>query len=157
MREIGIRAIKQLKKGDYGAFKKVVDHYHQAVYHICYMILGDNKNAEELAKDTFLHVFNDRDNCQAIDKKFSLWLFQQTIDLAQKRFGMNWCTIFSEFPEEDLKILFMHVSLKERLALTLRSRNQLSVDEISKVLETPNTEIVSYIWQGREKIRKLMR
>lgn len=50
----------------------------------------------------------------------------------------------------------MNISLKERLALTLKSSNHLSIQEISEVLEIPNSTTLTYIWRGRESLRTMI-
>ncbi|MFC4025259.1 sigma factor [Oceanobacillus longus] len=162
MKEIGRRVIKQVKKGDHRAFKKLVQHYHQSVYQICYMITGDNKVAEDLAKDIFLHVYYHIGECQGTTKKFSLWLFQKTVNLAQNRFTEKnqsravTCLSFNENDKHDISLLLMNVSLKERLALNLKSSNHLSVQEISEVLEISHSDTLTYIRRGRETIREMI-
>ncbi|WP_067729936.1 sigma factor [Oceanobacillus damuensis] len=163
MKEIGKRVIKQVKKGDSRAFKKLVQHYHQSVYQICYIISGDKKDAEDLAKDIFLHVYYHIGDCQASTKKFSLWLFQKAVNLAQTQIneknhsGMVPCFASEEKNKNDISFLLMNVSLKERLALNLKSSNHLSVQEISEVLEISNSDTLTYIWRGRESIREMIR
>lgn len=162
MREIGGRIIKQVKKGNGSAFKKLVEHYHQSVYQICYLIMGDDKRAEELAKDTFLHVYYHSSDCQTINKKFSLGLFQITVNLAQSQLckgnqsAMGVSSVYNEKKTNEMTSLLMNVSLNERLALTLKSSNHLSIQEISEILQIPNSDTIAYIWRGRETIRREM-
>ena len=162
MKEIGRRVIRQVKKGDYLAFKKLVEHYHQSVYQICYIIIGDDRGAENLAKDIFLHVYDHIGDCQTTDKKFSLWLFRKTVNLARNQLSQGDRTVLAECPnfngenKNDISFLLMNVTLKERLALTLKSSNRLSVKEISEVLEIPNSDTKTYIWRGRERLREMI-
>ena len=162
MREIGRSVIRQVKKGDYFAFEKLVEHYHQSVYQICYIIIGDERGAEELAKDIFLHVYEHIGDCQTNDKKFSLWLYQKTVNLARNQLSEGDRTVVTECPafnginKNDIPLL-MNVTLRERLALTLKSSNCLSVKEISDVLDIPNSDTKTRIWRGREMIREMMR
>ncbi|WP_340002834.1 sigma factor [Oceanobacillus sp. FSL K6-0127] len=160
MREIGRRVIKQVKKGDHCAFKKLVQHYHQSVYKICYMIIGDNKAAENMAEDIFLHVYNHIGDYQETTRKFSLWLFQKTVNLARNQFNEKNQTGVHANPvlnkDNNIKLILMNISLKERLALTLKSSNHLSIQEISEVLEIPNSTTLTYIWRGRESLRTMI-
>ena len=162
MREIGGRIIKQVRKGNGSAFKKLVEHYHQSVYQICYLIMGDDNRAEELAKNTFLHVYYHSSDCQAINKKFSLGLFQITVILAQsqlserKQSGVDVGPVYNEKKTNEVTSLLMNVSLNERLALILKSSDHLSIQEISGILQIPDSDTITYIWRGRETIRREM-
>ncbi|WP_156289323.1 sigma factor [Oceanobacillus salinisoli] len=169
MREIRQRVIRQVKKGKSSAFKKLVQHYQQPVYQICYTTMGNRKKAEELAKDTFLYVYSHIGEYDAANRKFSLWLYQTTVALAQCRLregklsegvehshSFDGCSILHPYLHADIEACLMGVSIKERLSLILQSSNhfQLSVQEICEVLDTPKSEILTHIWQGRETLRK---
>lgn len=154
--------MKQMKKGNYRAFEKFVEHYHQSVYQICYLIIGDCKDAEVIAKDIFLDVYYHIDDWQATDREFSLQLFQHTVTFARARYGeRKHCGRFvysnlNKKNKNDILFIIMNISLKERLALILNFTNQLSVQEISEILDIPHSETKTYIWQGREAIRELI-
>ncbi|RKQ33999.1 sigma factor [Oceanobacillus halophilus] len=159
MREIRLCIIKQVKKGNRHAFKKLVQHYHQAVYRLCYILMGNKQMADDLAYDTFLHVYSHIHDYPLTNQKFSLWLYQLTIDLAQVQMDeedfneVSKCFLLEKCPEADIQGFLMHVSMKERLALILKSSNHLSIQEISEVLNTSKTETLTYLRQGREMLR----
>lgn len=159
MREIGRSVIRQVKEGNYLAFQKLVEHYHQSVYQISYIIIGEERGAEDLAKDVFLHVFDHIGDSQTTDKKFSLWLFQKTVNIARNQLSqcdravVAECPAFNGINKKDIPL--MNVTLKERVALTLKSSNCLSVNEISDVLDIPSSDTKTRIWRGREMIREI--
>ena len=138
-----------------------MEHYHQSVYQISYIIIGDEQGAEDLAKDVFLHIYDHIGDLQTTNKKFSLWLFQKTVNIARSQLSHCNRTVVSECPVVNginkNEIPLMNVTLKERLALALKSSYCLSVKEISDVLDIPKSDTKTRIWRGREMIRELIR
>ncbi|WP_249870676.1 RNA polymerase sigma factor [Oceanobacillus saliphilus] len=172
MRKISNWVFKE-KKGKCVTFKRFVQYYHQMVYQFCYIMMGDNKKAEELANDTFLYAYSEKENYEN-NRKFELWLYQTAVILAKKQLDENSSTV--DFAEKlqashsnidcfadngqlsnDIQFLLMNLTMKQRLSLILKYCNQLSVHEICEVLDTTESEIRSYICQGREELREKMK
>lgn len=152
MKEINPCIIRRIQKGKRNAFRKLVDHYQQAVYHVCYLITGNEKAATELAMDTFIFTYENIHAYHA-NQRFSLWLFQNVIFLARKRLledKKESCPLV-----EKLHPLFTsNLSCTERIVLNLKINNELSFQEIEEVLGTKATLISTYINTAREKIRE---
>jgi RNA polymerase sigma-70 factor, ECF subfamily len=172
LREIGERVIKQVRKGNCKAFNQLVEFYHHSVYQICFIIMGSERETDVLSEETFLYAYlniNYYDGSQ----KFSLWLYHLAWKLGSNHLkdevsndfldmtttgenmldqpvdSRNICTM-----QREIQQLLMKFSVEERLALVLKSVNQLSIHEICEVLDSSESIIKSYIWQGRERLRK---
>jgi len=52
---------------DAETFKKVFIPYHQKLYRIAYRIVQDAANAEDIVQDTFIKLWNKRDEMEHID------------------------------------------------------------------------------------------
>lgn len=158
------RMMKQIKKGDNRSFKKFVQHYHQSVYNVCYFILGDCNEAENLSKAIFLDVYNHlEEDCKVSDKTISLLLFRKTVNLARTRISERKHSergekgpILNAKNKNDIRLLLMHLSFKERIVLILNASNHLSVQEISEILEITHSDTTYFIWHGRERIREMI-
>lgn len=157
--------MKQVQKGKGEAFKKLVQHYHELVFQVSYFILGEKKKAEDLAKDTFLYVHSHLDDFFNTNQRFSLWLVHITVRLGEKQ--MMEVDVVSHRSEinhkgdylktcshQELHSSLMEICLQKRLALIFHSNYLFSEQEIGEVLQIPKTEITSYVWQGREKLRE---
>lgn len=172
LREIEERIIKQVRKGNDEAFNQLVKFYHHSVYQICFIIMEKERETEILAEKTFLYAYL---NIKYYDsnRKFSLWLYHLAWKLASTHLrdefandflditttrgnvsnqlvdSKNICTVQREIPQ-----LLMSFSVEERLALVLKSVNRLSIPEICEVLNSSQAIVKSYIWRGRESLRK---
>lgn len=173
MVEIGQRVIKQAQKGKRKAYRQLVDYYHQKVYQICYIIMGDTYEAEVLARETFLQAFLNIGHYDP-NQKFSLRLYHTAVSIANNPLEggpSSWyCDIANTDEEMDqpadgraihcekprnIQKAMMMLPGNGRLALTLHSVDQLSLQEISNVLDVPASVIKTYIWRGREALCKL--
>ena len=67
--------IQRVIQGDTSAFAELVRHYKDLVYTICFRILKNAEDAEEVAQDTFLKVFKNLSNFRQ-EAKFSTWIFR---------------------------------------------------------------------------------
>ena len=76
--------ISQVLKGDQNAFGEIVELYKDKVFQICFRLLGNRHEAEDLAQEAFvrayinIHSFN-------IQMKFSNWLFRIATNLCIDR------------------------------------------------------------------------
>ena len=65
--------IRQAVAGDHKAFTRLVEAYQIPVYNLAYRMLGEAREAEDAAQETFLRAYTRLTTYQ-IDKKFSSWL-----------------------------------------------------------------------------------
>lgn len=85
------KRIKQVLKGDQNAFADIVSLYQHKLYQICYRMLGNKQEAEDIAQEAFvrayinLHTFDPK-------RKFSTWLYRIAtnlcIDRIRKKAGL---------------------------------------------------------------------
>lgn len=59
--------------GCHDAFAALVDAYQQAVYNVCYRILGDPFEAEDAAQEAFLRAYQHLDRYD-VQRSFKTWL-----------------------------------------------------------------------------------
>ncbi|UFT99545.1 RNA polymerase sigma factor SigW [Radiobacillus kanasensis] len=177
--------IKQVKKGDHSAFEDVVSFYQNKVYQICFRMIGNKHEAEDLAQEAFIRAFV---NIQSFDskKKFSTWLYRiatnVTIDRIRKKKpdyyldaevkGTEGLDMYSQLssdqplPEEELESLEMQTYIqneimalppKYRSVIALRYLDELSLLEISEILDIPVGTVKTRIHRGREALKKRLR
>ncbi|WP_182201311.1 RNA polymerase sigma factor SigW [Paraliobacillus salinarum] len=177
--------IKQVKKGDQSAFEDIVACYQDKVYQICFRLIGNTHEAEDLAQEAFIRAYV---NIQSYDdkRKFSTWLFRiatnVTIDRIRKKKpdfyldaevkGTDGLTMYSQLaeeqplPEEELESLelqsyiqqqIMSLPTKYRTVVALRFVDELSLAEISEILDIPIATVKTRVYRGREALRKKLR
>ncbi|MBM7554143.1 RNA polymerase sigma factor SigW [Thalassobacillus pellis] len=177
--------IKQIKKGDHAAFEDVVTFYQNKVYQICFRMIGNKHEAEDLAQEAFIRAYTNIDRFDE-KRKFSTWLYRiatnLTIDRIRKKKpdyfldaevkGTEGLNMYSQLaadqalPEEEVESLelqtYIHKEIlalppKYRSVIVLRFLDELSLQEIADVLEIPVGTVKTRIHRGREALRKRLR
>ena len=76
------------QKGDQNAFAEIVDLYKDKIYQLCYRMLGNVHEAEDIAQEAFIRAYVNIDSFD-INRKFSTWLYRiatnLTIDRIRKK------------------------------------------------------------------------
>ncbi len=180
-----VKQIKLVKKGDQAAFEDVVSFYQNKVFAICFRMIGNKHEAEDLAQEAFIRAYI---NIQSYDenRKFSTWLYRIATNLAIDRMrkkkpdyyldaeikGTEGMNLYSQIPdngvlpEDEVTSLetqsyiqkeIMQLPAKYRSIIALRFIDELSLKEISEILEIPVGTVKTRIHRGREALRKKLR
>jgi DNA-directed RNA polymerase specialized sigma24 family protein len=65
--------IVRARRGDYSAFGELVTCYQSSVFNVCYRLLHERGEAEDLAQETFMRVYDRLDSFD-IDRDFGPWI-----------------------------------------------------------------------------------
>ncbi len=174
--------VEQLKKGDEIAFKTIVDTWQNMVYNTALGIVQNAEDAEDIAQETFLQVYQSVGSFKG-ESKFSTWLYRITVAKAldherrkkrKKRFAFV-KSIFGQDSEvvvnppdfhhpgvtldkkEDAAVLFKAIgSLPEnqKVAFTLHKVDGLSYQEVSEVMNTSVSAVESLMHRAKTNLRK---
>ncbi|WP_366561273.1 RNA polymerase sigma factor SigW [Bacillus velezensis] len=179
------KRIKQVKKGDQNAFAEIVDLYKDKIYQLCYRMLGNVHEAEDIAQEAFIRAYVNIDSFD-INRKFSTWLYRiatnLTIDRIRKKkpdyyldaevAGAEGLTMYSQIaadgvlPEEAVLSLELSDTIqkkilklpdKYRTVIVLKYIDELSLIEIGEILNIPVGTVKTRIHRGREALRKQLR
>ncbi|EOS58923.1 MULTISPECIES: RNA polymerase sigma factor SigW [Paenibacillus] len=176
------RLVKLARKGDQGAFAELVDLYKDKLYHLGYRMLSNRHEAEDVVQETFLRVhknWNRYDDKQ----KFSTWIYRIATNLCIDRLrkrkpsyyldaemndqdGLDGYTLIpgdERTPETEYLLSetqqTIHQAIeglpaKYKSVIVLRYLQELSLQEISEVLDMPVTTVKTRVHRGREFLRK---
>lgn len=78
------KLVRLLKRRDEAAFRRMVGLYQHKVYNLCFRMLGNAQEAEDLAQDVFVTVFRSIDSFRG-DSQFSTWLYRIATNHAKNR------------------------------------------------------------------------
>ena len=95
--------IERCKRGDLAAFNDLVRKYEKQVYNFAYRLTGNYDDANDVAQDAFLRVFNAIGTFRG-DASFSTWLFRITTNVfldERKRAKAHPHTSLDEYLELD--------------------------------------------------------
>jgi len=76
--------VRRLKRGDEQAFEAIVRLYQQQVLNLVFRMLGSREEAEDVAQDVFVTVFQSAAGFRG-DSKFSTWLYRVTVNHCKNR------------------------------------------------------------------------
>ena len=172
--------IKQFQNGDRQSYNELVFRYKDKILNFLYRFMHDIDLAQDLAQETFLKVYIKKDSYREISK-FSTWLYTIASNLAKtelrkikrrKTYSISEISISERehnyFIDEDnndklddneAKIL--HKSIFEleqdfRTIIILREIQELSYENISKILKLPLGTVKSRINRGKLKLREIL-
>jgi RNA polymerase sigma-70 factor (ECF subfamily) len=177
------RLAKLARNGDRRAFAELVELYKDKIYHLAYRMLNNKHEAEDAVQETFLRVYTNLHRYDE-QQKFSTWIFRigtnHCIDRLRKRKhsaysldaempdgeGNDYYSmlpanedtpedqiILSETQQQIRKAINM-LPEKYKSVVILRYLQDMSLQEISDVLDMPVTTVKTRVHRGREYLRK---
>ena len=78
------RLIRRLKDRDERAFSELIDEHGNRVFNLCFRMLGNREEAEDLAQEVFITVFKSVDSFRG-DSKLSTWIYRIASNLSKNR------------------------------------------------------------------------
>ena len=176
--------ILAFQNGDRNAFNQIVERYKDKLSNFLYRFTYDIDSAQDLAQDTLLKVYIKKDSYKEI-AKFSTWIYTIASNLAKtelrkikrrktytisdlstddREFVIHQSDAESFEDEEDTlvsgKILqkcLNNLDDEFKNIIILRDIQELSYDEISKILKIPLGTVKSRINRGRFKLKDLLK
>ncbi|KZE67551.1 RNA polymerase subunit sigma [Fictibacillus phosphorivorans] len=175
--------VTQVKKGDQEAFEGIVDLFKDKIYRHCFRMVGNGHEAEDLAQETFLRAYRNISKYNN-EYKFSTWIFRIATNLCIDRLrkkkpdyyldaevpGTDGANMYSQLsteeplPEEvvteneqwnELQAEIMKLPEKYRTAILLKYVDDLSLEEISQIMDIPVPTVKTRIHRGREALKKV--
>ncbi|UII56119.1 RNA polymerase sigma factor SigW [Cytobacillus spongiae] len=185
MEAIVKKRINQVLKGDQNAYGEIVEVYKDKVFQICYRMLGNRHEAEDIAQEAFIRAYVNISSFH-LDRKFSTWLYRIATNLCIDRIrkkkpdyyldaevaGTDGLNMYSQIaadtklPETEVETLELQETIqheisrlpeKYRSVIVLKYIEELSLNEISEVLDLPLGTVKTRIHRGREALRKQLR
>jgi RNA polymerase sigma-70 factor (ECF subfamily) len=160
--------IQQILQGDINAYRFLVEKYKDMVYTIAYGITQADLLAEEVAQDTFLKAFQNLEKFKK-KAKFSTWLYRIAVNESLRKVRKKSLNFehLDDLQLSDQKIELkpeaieqMHqveqremicnilnaLNTNESLVLRLYYLEELSIEEISKImrLSPSNAKVILY-------------
>jgi len=168
--------VLRCQKGDVDAMGTLITRYQHWVYNIAYGILGHHQDAEDVAQDAFLSVWENIGKFE-FRSQFSTWLYRivknkcfNHIDQYQRRKtdpmeiddSQPWVPLDSETPEDEAlrseEKDIVHKALAKlkdsyREILVLRELRELSYEEISEILGCTLGRVKSRLHEARKALK----
>ncbi|KSU58041.1 RNA polymerase subunit sigma [[Bacillus] enclensis] len=179
------KRIKQVLKGDQSAFSELVELYKDKVFQICFRMLGNRHEAEDIAQEAFIRAYVNIETFNQ-KRKFSTWLFRIATNLCIDRIrkkkpdyyldaevaGTDGLTMYSQvavdvqMPEDEVENMELQETIqkeisklpeKYRSVIVLKYIEELPLQEISEILDMPLGTVKTRVHRGREALRKQLK
>ena len=175
--------IRKFQDGDVGAYNQIVYRYKDRLLNFIYRFLNDLDRSEDLVQDTLLKLYTHKDSYKEI-AKFSTWLYTIAANLSRTELRKNKrrkTFSVTELSHDDREFIIKSTdvgpgeenisknfekNVQRALAelpddfktiIILRDIQELSYDEISKIVEVPLGTVKSRINRGRVKLQQLLK
>ena len=184
MKKEDAKLVERCLRGDEKAFELLLNKYRNAVYSICYRMVRNATDAEDLAQDVFVRTFSVLDRYDPA-YPFSSWLYRITSNLCidfirRHRAGMvsldqpvqgdegempRQLPSKAVGPDREVESREMMAALEDAIAslpehyrviVILRHQEQLSYEEISEILGIRIGTVKSRINRARAALREAL-
>ena len=81
MADIDLELLERIRSGDYSAFETLVSRYERKVYALALKLTGNQADAEEIAQDVFLTIYQKLDTFRG-ESLLSSWIYRVTANAA---------------------------------------------------------------------------
>ncbi len=168
--------VSQIKAGKVEAFKKLVDRYQDYVFTVCYRILGNREDAEEVAQDSFVKVYKGLSNFQG-QAKFTTWMYRIAMNTAisyrrKKKITLESLEDFKKFDQGEIRDMaeyqkleqkkYLQIALNTLLpddvsVLTLFYLKELSLEEMSDITGTNVSTLKVKLFRARKRLANALK
>jgi RNA polymerase sigma-70 factor (ECF subfamily) len=158
----------QTAVGDHQAFRRLVERHQQRVWHVAYRSLGDGNEAEDVAQETFLRVFNAAARYRPT-ARFTTYLYSIVTRLCIDRSRKHRPRLTDQSEEtptetsptapleqierdHEIHRAIRRLPAKQRLAIVLRYERELPLREISEIMNITPKGVERLLARGRHTL-----
>ncbi|MFQ5942547.1 MAG: RNA polymerase sigma factor [Anaerolineales bacterium] len=169
--------VLRTRRGEVEAFGEVVRRYQQSVFNVCYRMLGERMEAEDLAQEAFIRAYQ-RLATFDVERPFEPWIRRvatnvclnhiqaqkpESYELDEERDQSP--TAIGKDPEtflqsaqasEEIRQAILTLPPHYRAVIELRHYQEMSYSEIAEALELPISDVKSHLYRARRKLAELL-
>lgn len=177
--EVPYHLIQSAREGDKQSFGKLIDCCSQYVYGVSLKMIGDVDDARDVAQESFIKVW-EKINTYNNHFKFTTWLYKIVINtcldklrqrsrdkqIFQQSYGLENLHMSSlvnskvEFEEkqfvEFIRMISGRLSGKQHSVFVLHDLEELTQEEISKILKMSKGSVKSNLHHARKAVRQIL-
>jgi len=173
--------VAQCQGGSQEAFARIVRQYQDAVYSVCYRMMGNPTEAEDLAQETFLRLYRSLDRFRR-GSRLRPWLHKIAMNLCLDALRKRKAATLplddpgegsyeprspngDTYPEEtylrrerrlDVQEALLRLPGDYRAPLVLRYLGEHSYKEIAEILGVPVSTVETRLFRGKKMLGQIM-
>ena len=171
--------IRRCREGDQLAFGALVRQYADYVYRLCFLVMRNEQDAEDMAQETLLRAIRALPRFEVREgSSFEAWLYRIAVNRCRSRMRRKWyqalpwpnagpqpvagpeaqperLLLQRERQSEVLKAINT-LGEKHRLVVILHYYGGLSNQEIAQTLRIPPGTVRSRLHTARQRLKKLL-
>jgi RNA polymerase sigma-70 factor (ECF subfamily) len=165
--------VQQCMAGKQSAIVELVARYQSMVFGLCFRMLGQREDAEDITQETFVRVLDNLDRYDP-QRKFEPWLLTiagnrcRTTLAQRKRRPTNLSLEISPedhrgtcsratLLEEEMNLALSEIRSEYRDAFFLFHREELSYEEIAERLSVPLGTVKTWVHRARQELVQKLR
>ena len=152
---------------DNEAFTQIFNIYEQRIFEMVKKIVKNHEDSKDVCQQAWMKIYTKLDTFKG-DSKFFTWLYKvarhSAIDFVRSknsRIDMHSESKHYVNKDGDVDFQYVHESLcfaepHDREILTLHYLEDMSCDEISEAMNCPRGTVLSRLYYGRKRFRKIV-
>ena len=164
--------VNRCRSGDIEAFGELVERYQQDVFNVCFRMLWERQEAEDLTQESFIRAYRRLETFDT-ERPFGPWIKRVATNLClnhlEKRRILpmlldeerDQTRVILNDPERSrikveeqnrVRAAILDLPPKYRAVIELRHYQALSYTEISEALNIPMSDVKSHLFRGRKRL-----
>jgi RNA polymerase sigma-70 factor (ECF subfamily) len=167
--------VERTRRGEVDAFGDLVGRYQTSVFNVCYRLLGERQEAEDLAQEAFLRGYQRLSTFDA-DRPFGPWIRKVAANLCLNRLQHRTPVRLPLDEERDdppdvdqpdpaqihesaeqveaLRRALADLPPRYRAVIELRHFQDLSYEEMARTLALPLSDIKTHLFRARRLLAR---
>lgn len=145
--------------------EKIIEQYSDMVYRLAFSRVGTRQDADDVYQEVFYRYLRKHPSFKSEEHR-KAWLLRVTINCSNTFLTSSWRKRQTEFPEDmpfkepkqqDLYVVLQQLPEKYRVVIHLFYYEELSVEEIGKILNRKPSTVRTQLTRAREMLRRIIK
>ncbi len=165
--------VLQTRQGDDEAYGDLVSRHQNPVFNVCYRLMGERREAEDMSQDAFIRAYERLDTFD-VERPFGPWIRRVATNVCLnriKKFKPGQYQLDDEFDEPidrrnpgpegqrirvereiAVRCAIVELPPQYRAVIELRHFQDLTYVEISETLGIPMSDVKSHLYRARREL-----
>nr|MBN2277861.1 sigma-70 family RNA polymerase sigma factor [candidate division Zixibacteria bacterium] len=170
--------IDRILAGETAVFEQLVTDYQRLVNHVVFRMIPDDHDRPDICQDIFMRVYRNLGNFRA-DARLSTWIARIAYNRCLDYLGRKKISVTAEPLEEAARFIagneprpdeqavgqnrrevleqaIGQLPVQYRMIITLYHLDEMSYEEIGKIMKLPIGTVKSYLFRARRQLKETL-